>query len=71
MMFPEYGIPLRNLAWFVGEWVWLRLATGPRLVQVVAVWDRRSALVDAADMVAPLTVPAERLAASWVTAVRD
>ena len=67
--FPEYGIPLRNLAWAVGHWVWLRVATGPQMVRVEG-FDRGRVEIMPLDADSfPMIVPSERLAWSYQDAV--
>jgi hypothetical protein len=70
---PEYGIPLPGVAWAVGHWVWLRVATGPVLARVLgvsALGGRVDVLLQDADPEwGTMTVPRERLAWSYSEAV--
>lgn len=59
---PEYGVPLRNLAWAVGQWVWLRVATGPQMVRVECFDRGRVEIQPLYPDAMPMIVPAERLA---------
>lgn len=63
--FPEYGEPLRNLMWAVGEWVWLRMATGPQMVRVEDFQRGRVEVMPLDVDAMPMIVPAERLAWSY------